>query len=160
MKKTKTQNKIKKITNLIDKENNYFIHLFETKKIIENFSFISLDQFFKKHKKSESCNDVFISDLLEYFTDAESTEVLGGIVDKIKKGKKLYIQGTDILNVCASFMNNQLTPTMFNMVIYGAGKKNMYTIGAIKSMLSIENLEITQIKHTNGINYYIECVKI
>lgn len=152
--------KIKKISNLIEKNTNYFIHIFESNKNIDNFEFISLETFFKKYKKNESCNDILISDLLEYFDETEAIEIVSGIISKIKKNNKLYVQGTDVLSVCSSLINNQITPAMFNMIVYGLGKKNMFTIGTIKSILGSQNLEISQIKFINGINYYIECTKL
>ena len=154
------KSKLKKISKLIQKETNYFIHIFESNKNIENFDFIDLEAFFKKHKKDESCNDILISDLLEYFNETEGLEVLSGLLSKMKKGGKLYVQGTDILSVCSSLINNQITPSMFNMIVYGLGKKHMFTVGSIKSLLSGQNLQINQIKFINGINYYIECTKL
>jgi|LakMenEpi08Jun12_1017391.scaffolds.fasta_scaffold01475_3 hypothetical protein len=152
--------KLNKISKLIQKDTNYFIHIFESNKDLDNFEFIDLETFFKKHKKNESCNDILISDLLEYFSEADSLEVLSGILSKMKKGSRLYVQGTDILSVCSSLINNQITPSMFNMIVYGLGKKHMFTFGNIKSLLSGQNLQINQIKFINGINYYIECTKL
>lgn len=138
--------------------NTLYLHIIEPENIPNNFEFLLLKEFLKKKKKKYQ--DIFIGDLLEYFTNDASVEVFKTIVSKLDKGKKLYIQGVDIKAIANSFVMDEIGDKIFDMFVLGGGKKQTVSFYKIKSLIDIvPELEILSIKFINSIHYYIECEK-
>ena len=151
--------KVKQIKDNIIIEN-YYVHIFEPDQKIQNYKFINLSEFTKKKHKKQKCS-VYIGDLLEYFDRNECLNILNQIVDKLGAGSKLYVQGVDSKSIAQSFASDELTEIMYNVMMYGLGKKNIFTFPTIKHLIkTIQTLEIHDIKFMNSINYYIECNKL
>jgi hypothetical protein len=142
----------------MQKNNTIYLHIIEPENTPENFEFLSVKEFLKKKKKKYQ--DIFIGDLLEYFTNDACTDLIKNIVSKIDKGNKLYIQGVDIKAVSNSFIMDEMGETVFNILVFGNGKKQTVSFYKAKSLIdTIPELEILSIKFMNSIHYYIECEK-
>jgi hypothetical protein len=138
--------------------NTIYLHIIESENIPNNFEFLSIKEFLKKKKKKYQ--DIFIGDLLEYFTNDTSADILKTIVSKLDKGKKLYIQGVDIKAVVNSFVMDEMGEMVFDMLVFGNGKKQTVSFYKAKTLIdTIPELEILSIKFINSIHYYIECEK-
>ncbi len=153
-----------KKSNKLKKENNkkntpqYFVHFNKPDILPAGFEFIEFTAFVKKNK-SNSCDDIMIGDLLEYFNPSETLEILTDICNKLKSQKKIYIQGVDAKFISSHFANDQMSLEVFNAFVFGLNKKYLYTIPRIKQMLKNIDLNILSIKFINSFNYYIECEK-
>lgn len=135
-----------------------YLHIIEPEKLSEQFKFLSVKDFLKKKKIKDS--DIFIGDLLEYFSHDASLDIFNNIVEKLSTGFKLLIQGVDIRSIANSFSMDEMNETIFNMLVYGNGKKQSISFYKMKNIIHARaNIEIDSIKFMNSINYYIECVK-
>jgi hypothetical protein len=138
--------------------NTIYLHIIEPENIPDNFEFLSVKEFLKKKKKKYQ--DIFIGDLLEYFTNDTSMELFKNIVSKLDKGKKIYIQGVDIKAVSNSFIMDQIAEVIFDSLVLGKGKRQTVSFYRAKSLIdTIPELDILSIKFMNSIHYYIECAK-
>lgn len=138
----------------------YYVHIVEPENFDSNLVYIPLDQFAKKRKQNYK-EDILINDLLEYFFYNDSKQVLFDIVTKLKKDARLHIQGIDARSVANNFVNDLMDLEIFNMLMYGYGKKQVLSFSKIKYLLdSIPDIRIENIRFINGINYYIECIKL
>jgi len=139
---------------------NYFLHCVQPERDIQDLEFVHIDRFLKKKSKNKNVNSVFIGDLLEYFDYDDASIVISDILNKLEPGTTLIIQGIDSKSICQSFGSDELLPPIFNMLIYGKGKKSIFTFPTIKYIVeSKENLEVSKIKFLDSIHYYIECIK-
>jgi hypothetical protein len=142
-----------------NKLNKYLVHFQKPELLPNGFEFIEFADFLKKVKKN-SCEDILISDLLEYFDYAECSEVLTDIISKLDSKKRLHIQGIDAKFIAHHFATDQMTLEVFNMFTFSFGKKQLLTVSKIKSLLSDNNdIKISSVKFLNSFNYYIECEK-
>jgi hypothetical protein len=150
----KKNNKTNKIT--LQK---YFVHFEQPDFLPDGFEFIDFNTFLKKSKKN-SCDDILIGDLLEYFDYSDCSETLSNIVNRLQNKKKLFIQGVDAKFVSYHFATDQMNLDVFNAFVFGVGKKYLYNISKIKNLLKTnDNIDILSIKFINSFNYYIECEK-
>jgi hypothetical protein len=148
------QSKLKTASGIVESS---FVHLFEPEQKIQNFKFIHFNDFTKKRNKKQKYN-LYVGDLLEYFDKSDSLEVIKSIVEKLESGSQLHIQGVDAKSVAQSFASDELTETMYSVLMYGLGKKNIFTFPSIKNLIKhIDHLEIVNIRFMNAINYYLEC---
>jgi effector-binding domain-containing protein len=159
MAKTKAIKKIKidKIKPINEK---YYVHMLEPAQKMDGFKFLELSTYLKKIKKNSS-GDIFIGDLLEYFSVLETTQVLNELISKLSSESKIFIQGIDAKSVAYNFATDQIDSNMFISLLYNNGtKKTVFTFPNIKYIIkNIDGIEITNIKFINSINYYIECQK-
>ena len=138
--------------------NTIYLHIIEPENIPDNFEFLSVKEFLKKKKKKYQ--DIFIGDLLEYFTNDTATDLFKTIISKLDKGKKLYIQGVDIKAVANSFVMDQIAEVIFDALVLGKGKKQTVSFYRAKGLIdTVSELDILSIKLMSSIHYYIECVK-
>jgi hypothetical protein len=115
------------------------------------------------HKlKKNSVSDLYFSDVLDYLSNNQAINSLfDQIKDKLCANASIHIQGTDIQCISSALVYGQITNTIFNMVVFGEGKRSIHSMQEIKKIiLETGFLKINEIKFLNGIQYYIECQKI
>lgn len=135
----------------------YYLHFFQSENP-QGFSFYDFNKIDKI--KQSSVSSIFIFDLLEYISYTDSLSTIQKIIDKLSDGGTLYLQGTDLKNLCLLMLNNQIDSNIFRSIMFGKHKKNILSISDIKKILeSCTDITITQIKFFNALQYYIECKK-
>lgn len=149
-------NKLKKTKKINTK---IYLHYFQPKVPIDSFDFVDVNKIDKI--KDSSYEEIIIQDLLEYYNDSNAMLLLNKIVSKIKPGGKLHIQGLDSKALCYGVVYSQVDTMTLKMLLFGAGKSNVYTLSQIKSLISSEiaRIKINKIKFLNGLQYYIEYIK-
>ena len=111
--------------------------------------------------KNNSVEEIFIQDLLDYSNgEKECLVLINTIMDKLKGGGSLHIQSTEPYHLCASLLSKQIDVLTFRAMVFAVGKKTIFALGQIKSMiLDTNRARISQAKFINGFQYYLLCVK-
>lgn len=104
---------------------------------------------------SKSLDSIMIGDLLDYYESKYVKDVLDLIVDKLKNGGTLEIQGPDITELCISSASNKIDIDTIKSILYS--RKYIYTIYDIENLLI--KLNINQKKYINIFEYYISAQK-
>lgn len=134
-----------------------YLHLIEPSIGIDNFEFHNISKIKKIKKKS--VQEIYIGDLLDYFSDEEVPLLLVEIISKLTTNGKLHIQSYDTRCLVSALVYNNINTSIFKNLIFNAGKKNIHTLGEIKRLLDDNNIKLNKCKYMNAIQYYIECIK-
>lgn len=148
-----TKNKIKSIPEKI------YLHYSEPDIKVDGFEFYEAKKLDKI--KSNSVSEIIIQDLLDFHSEKDNEFILKEIVSKLKVGGSLHIQSIDLRSLCNNLVYSQIDDNMFKILVFGAGKTNMHSMAQIKELITkILNIKVSKIKFINGLQYYIECIKI
>ena len=140
---------------------NQKLFLYHTEPTVSTDPFIFYDiQKLNKLKKN-SVEEFFIQDILDYSNgETECLILIHTIMDKLKGGGSLHIQSTEPYHLCASLLSKQIDVLTFRAMVFAVGKKTIFALGQIKSMiLDTNKARISQAKFINGFQYYLLCVK-
>lgn len=134
-----------------------YLHLAEPSIMVDGFEFTNFSKI-KKIKKT-SIDEIYIGDLLDYFDNESCSVILLEIMNKLKDGGKLYIQSFDAKCLASSLVYGNINTVAFKNLLFGASKKNIFTLNDLKGIIENSNIKITKCRFINAMQYYIECVK-
>ena len=143
------------------KTKNQKLFLYHTEPTTPTDPFVYYDIQKLNKLKNNSVEEIFIQDILDYSNgETECLALIHTIMDKLKTGGSLHIQSTEPYHLCASLLAKQIDVSTFRTMIFAAGKKTIFSLGQIKSLISDTNkARISQAKFINGFQYYLLCVK-
>jgi hypothetical protein len=108
--------------------------------------------------QDNSCEEIYIADLLDYVNYNEAMIILDDLVRKISLGGTLIIQSADLFLLSSAITFNDIDQQIAKMVLFN-NKKTIYNLQEIESELKNRNLDILEKKHINIFEYYIKATK-
>lgn len=108
---------------------------------------------------NNSIEHIFIQDLLDYYADSDSNNILLGLKDKLITNGLITIQSTDIKQLCVAVAFGDISIDIAKNILY-PNKKSIKSIYDINNLLINNGFEIEIKKYINIFEYYIVAKKI
>jgi hypothetical protein len=138
-----------------NKNKKYFIHYKQPNIPVNDFDFCSIENI--ESIENNSASEIFIQDILEFFTDQDIVDIIKEIEVKLISGGKLYVQGIDAYSICVSMVYKQIDIESFRGLVFSFGKKNIFNLGKILEIFEENStLKIEQKKFINGLQYFLQ----
>jgi predicted SAM-dependent methyltransferase len=107
---------------------------------------------------NNSCEQIYIGDLLDYLNYNEAMVILDILVDKLALSGSICIQSADLFLLCSAVVFNDIDQQVSKLVLFN-NKKTIYNMSEIQTELNNRNLEIVEKKYINIFEYYIKASK-
>lgn len=109
---------------------------------------------------NNSCDNIFIGDLLDYIPPKDFEDTLNSIVDKTKTDGLIHIQAPDIFQVCWFGARMNLSMDKLRYILYENQRGFCHTFDEMISLVNkIKNTKIDMASYTNGYEYSISIKK-
>lgn len=133
--------------------NKLFVSNYDTSNVPTGYDLYHYEKLSEINDKS--LDEIFISDILDYYTDNNIPAVLSSLIAKIKHSGKLHIQSIDLEQFCF-YLSNKVISTDKKYLLFN-NKNNIQTLASLCNIL-LQNryLQIISRKYLNGFEYYIE----
>ena len=106
--------------------------------------------------KEESCDNIYIGDLFDYFEIRALPELIDTIISKIKQNGRLLIKAPDILQLSWYTCRLNLELSKLRYILYDTNRKACYSLDEILNVFSsINAIDIETAYIINGYEYSI-----
>lgn len=110
--------------------------------------------------KEESCDNIYIGDLLDYYNVNNLPNLVDSIIAKIKTDGKLLIKAPDLLQLSWYTCKLNLDLNKLRYILYETNRKACYTLDEIIDALNhIDTVTVDTANLTNGYEYSIVVCK-
>jgi predicted SAM-dependent methyltransferase len=107
---------------------------------------------------SNSCEEIYVGDLLDYLEYNEAMIILDTLVDKLIVSGSLAIQSADLFLLCSAVAFSDIEQQIAKLILFN-NKKTIYNMQEIQTELKNRNLDIVEKKYINIFEYYIKANK-
>lgn len=131
-----------------------FLSIYDTNHIPTGYQLCKYDELEKI--KDNSLTDIFITDLLDYYTDNQIPNIIESIISKLANNGILHIQSID-LEQFAIYLTHKVIPIEHKKMLFG-NKNNIQTLSLISNLIIYKypNIKILLRQYINGYEYYLK----
>lgn len=106
-----------------------------------------------------SIENIMLNDLLDFYIQDISEQVLRLVSNKLKIHGNIEIQGIDLNELAISIANSQIDIETAKALLYQNGRKSIHNLYGIEIILKNLGYSIDQKKYINLFEYYISAKK-
>lgn len=129
-----------------------YLHLYEPTNLPVGIEYVAIDSL--NNYDNNSIQEIFITDLLDYYHENLAVKILSSILDKLQPGGKLHIQSTDLYQLSHAILSSSIDENTAKSILY-PNKKSIYSMYNIETVLTQNNLSILEKRYINVCEYFI-----
>lgn len=108
--------------------------------------------------EDNSIDEIIIQDLCDYLTESDIPNLLSKIFQKLNSNGNLYIQASDLKQLCIAVTFGMVDENIIKKVLY-PNKKSIRNMSDILKYLKDLDFRISNKKYINVFEYYIKAYK-
>jgi|APGre2960657404_1045060.scaffolds.fasta_scaffold00249_8 predicted SAM-dependent methyltransferase len=108
--------------------------------------------------EDNSLDEILYQDLCDFFISDDATTLLQKAYQKLNHGGSIFIQGSDLRQLCMAVSFNMIDQDIVKKVLY-PNKKSIHLISEMLDMLKRVGFIIDIKKYINVFEYYIKASK-